>query len=217
MIQGQRDLQEELNRVYAPVGMAVEDVLLTDVTAMIRKKELDLLVKKIEADAQERGMAIEEAYQQNRRAVEEAAESGQREAKLLATRLASIASFPDLQGQVPKPAPQEVPKDKKPEANVSASPVLMATRDQAGGRFAVLSQNETPRYFEILRSWFFVGRDENCHVSLPQGTVSTLHATIARPGSGLAVVFPLERQVNVLRKPLDGTKDLREGRPTFEQ
>jgi pSer/pThr/pTyr-binding forkhead associated (FHA) protein len=188
MAEGQKELQEELARVYAPVGLAVTEALLVDVSAEIRRRELPLLLMKIEAEAKERGLAIEEAYRQNRAQIDDAAKAGDAQAKRLATQLDHVGSFLDLQAaaqQAQRPTPVE---EKSPKRRVVSEAVLMGTKNQAGAHFVVLSPRNPPGYFQMVRPWFFVGRDENCHVTLRSSAVSSLHATLARIGSGLAVI-----------------------------
>lgn len=188
MAEGKQELQEELSRIYAPVGLAVLEASLVDVSAEIRRRELDLLLMKIKADAWERRLAIEEAYRHNRAEIDNAAQAGDAQAQRLATQLVHVRSFHDLQAAV-QPAQRPLPiEEKRPKRRVVSEPVLMGAKNQAGGRFTVLSRRDPPHYFEMVRPWFFAGRDENCHVTLPSNAVSALHATFARLGSGLAVI-----------------------------
>jgi pSer/pThr/pTyr-binding forkhead associated (FHA) protein len=188
MEQGQQEMTRELKRIYAPEGLSVSNVVLTDVSALIRGRELEMLVLKIEADAQQQRLAIEDAFRQNRRAIQDAGRGGDPQAKTLATQLAEVGSFRDLEHQVVRQQPQVAVADRAPTVSLAAEPVLMAGRHDSHARFAVLSPAQPPRYFEACREWFFVGRDPNCHISLPSNRISSHHATVARIMSGLAVV-----------------------------
>lgn len=187
MQQGQAEMQQELTRIYAPQGLSVVGVLLTDVSPKIRGHELELLVKRIEADARQQELAIEDAFRQSRQAVEDAAQSGDAGAKTVVDQLAGVDCFDQLQQRAPQ-QPKVAVAEHAPEASVAAEPVLMAGRHESHARFAVLSPQQSPHYYEARRDWFFLGRDANCHVPIPSSKASSLHATVARIGSGWAVV-----------------------------
>jgi pSer/pThr/pTyr-binding forkhead associated (FHA) protein len=186
--QAELRLKNELSRIYAPMGMGVREVRLQRIQHFGDAYEIDLLIKKIRMDAVKRGLAIEEGFQRYVSQIRENARGGDRSSGKLLTHLAGVASFAELEAKAPQPEPQVKVDVKRPHAIAAADPVPIDGKDRVAGRLAVLSRDHAPQHFEILRSWFFAGRDENCHLTLRSAGVSSLHATFASVGSGLAVV-----------------------------
>ena len=188
--EGEGKLLKELNRIYEPEGIVAQAVSLRRIEVDVRECELQLLAKKIKMEAQEKELALEEAFEQERQELSDRAKAGNEAARTLVTRIGGVNSFNELDARLPKDkeqSPVEVDSEK-PSAVVTTDPILVAETDRAVAKFAVLSRKQDPRYYQILRPWFFLGRDANCHVALPSEGVSSLHATVASIGSGLAVI-----------------------------
>jgi len=187
---GTAEVAGELNRVYAVAGFHVAQVVLKDISSLVQQHQLDLLARQIEIDAREKGIAIDQAYRDSVRDIRDAAEDDP-QARDLATRIASAASFDQLKELAAQEMAETPEADSKKYAECAArmtEPVITGNKGQCLGYFAVLSGKHSPDYFQIVRPWFFVGRDANCHVTLPVSAASSLHATIARIGSGLAII-----------------------------
>lgn len=185
-VEARNKLRDELTNKYELEGIIPQDIRLKKIERKIKGREFEFLLKKIEMEAKERGQALEEAFQKEKEELTEQAERDNKQADKLVTKLAGVNSFAELQARTPKQkSPIKLDLDK-PCATVSTEPVL--TDDITGGKLAILSNKHRPRYYEILRPWFFIGRDDNCHVTLSSHGVSSLHATIARVGSSLAVI-----------------------------
>lgn len=185
-VEAEHELPVELSRVYDLEGLAVVQVCFQDVSQEVRRHELKLLYDGIIADAKAKGVPPESAFDEARTVIAEAAQAGDPRARGMDARLAHMASLRDLQAEA-KVESAEVAAEA-PRQRTVTEPVLMGAKHEAGGRFAVLCRNEHPRYFEMLRPWFFAGRDEGCHVQLAAAGVSSLHATFGRIGSSLFVV-----------------------------
>ncbi len=174
MAEAETALRESLTRTYAPMGLAVTHVSLGDITAEVRRRERELLLRKIEADAEEQEVKLEEAYRRNRASIDHAAQAGNAQAKTLSKQLAGVTSVGHLEAAVQQPR--------------RAASKLVLLRAQGGARFIVASSLEPARYLQVVRPWVFIGKDRNCHVVLNEPSVSSLHATIARVGSRVAII-----------------------------
>ena len=53
---------------------------------------------------------------------------------------------------------------------------------------AICGSQTDCNYFEMKHAWFFIGRDENCHITLPSSKSSSLHATVARINHKLFII-----------------------------
>lgn len=185
-VEARNKLQDELTSKYELEGIIPQEVRLNKITRKIEGHEFEFILKKIEMEAKERELILDEAFQKEKEELAEQANAGNKQADNLVTKLAGVNSFAELQVRAPKQKSAIKLDPDKPCATVPTEPVL--TDDITGGRFAVLSNQHRPQYYEILRPWFFIGRDDNCHVTLSLHSVSSLHATIARVGSSLAVI-----------------------------
>jgi len=180
------EVAKRLDRIYSMLGFRVVEVVLKDAPLLAAQYQLNLLIQQIKADADTKNIAIGQAFREMVRDIEKAAEDDPQVCEL-ATRIAGAESFDRLEELAAQEMAATSPADSKKYAGRAArrtEPVVM----ECHGRFAVLSAKHDPRYYQIKRSWFFVGRDENCHVTLPDSAASSHHATVARIGAGLAIV-----------------------------
>lgn len=181
------ELTETLQRIYAEQGIGLSKVTLVDISNMIREKEAEYLRIRIDCDARERDVELEQARNDQQRRLDEAAARGDAGAQRAKTMLAGHAAK-DAKPEKGRRRASVVADNKKREAQVETEPVLIAGEHDVGGKFALLQSDESPRYYEILRSWFCVGRHENCEVPVSAPGVSALHLTVARIGSGLTLI-----------------------------
>ena len=179
------DLSEGLNSIYADRGIGVQRVQLVDVTQRVRERQADHIEKLIAFEAQERDIDLGVARADLLKRLDVAAGEGDEDARRTRTILA-VVGREDLKK---KPAgDREVHTDQKAcRAQLEVEPVLIGGAQKASGRFAVLRNDEAPCYYEILRSWFCIGRHENCEVPVSAPGVSSIHFTVARVGSGLTL------------------------------
>ncbi len=177
-------INEQLGRIYGPLGFAVRDFSLTHLQRMVEGEEAKYLIKRIRAEAEAKNMALEESLEEQRKVLNSRASQGDRAAKTAYVSLEDAEFAGKLHAADAAPS---IDKDK-PIASVQGRPVLLAEKGQENPRFVMLSANEHPAYFEMRRPWCLAGRDENCHVKLPGAGMSALHATVARIDGGLLLV-----------------------------